>query len=107
MGKEIKSINDIKSGYLVETRNGNLYMCMRSNQEKFDKILIDKNNRFLYFGSYIELKTKYKGPNCFDIIKVYGLSSDPLAVLSFSTKDRPLLYKEELKEMTIEQIEKN
>ena len=40
--KEIKSVNDIKSGYVVRIRNGLLYMCMRSDQNNFCKIGINK-----------------------------------------------------------------
>ena len=92
--RKIKSIEDIKSGYVVRFRNGRLSICMRYEQEFFSKVLIlnsgsvirDTNN------NYDGLKSKIH--KNFDIVEVYGLSSNEYNCMEISTLDRPLLYKE-------------
>lgn len=103
--KEIKSIDDIKSGYLVELRNGKLYMCMRHNQNEFNKVFINVNHEFVsskvYNSNLCCMLTERN-----DIMKVWGLNDFAGCCLSFITKNRPLLYKRnEAKEMTLKQIE--
>lgn len=102
-------LNDIKSGYLVELSNGELYMKMRSGD--FNPILISQSD------SVIELN-KYGGQEDLTdegfagyITKVYGLPKDPRASLMFSTEGRDVLYeyvKQEPKEETnCEDIQEN
>ena len=101
--KKIKSLNDIKSGYVCKLRNGKLYMCMRENQEEFNKVLANQETDIA--GScYDNLDYRFCSSN--DIIEVYGLAnrfhSDPYEI---STYGRPLLYKRpEAKELTVKQI---
>lgn len=103
--RKIKSIEDIKSGYVVKLRNGKFFMCMRYKQEKFSKLFVSKNGFPYVVGSYIGLKSCTDKND--DIVEVYGLSRNQYYCLEVSPNYRPLLYQEEkLKKMTISEIEK-
>lgn len=99
--KEIKSVNDIKSGYVVRIRNGLLYMCMRSDQNNFCKIGINKK-RWISLDPQEYIGLKHKNNIDFDIVEVYGLSILHYKALEISTANRPLLYKE----VTMQEVEK-
>lgn len=102
--KKIKSLNDIKSGYICKTRDGELFMCLRSNQEKFDKIFANQEE-IIYGNCYDELDYRFYDSK--DITEVYGLVSDHYNPYRISTDGRPLLYKRpDPKELTVEQISK-
>lgn len=102
--RKIRSVEDIKSGYVVKFRNGGLLICMRYEQEKLLKVFISDNNVPFPINRYIGLKSKIH--KNFDIVEVYGLSSNEYNCMKISTFDRPLLYKEEKpKKMTISEIE--
>lgn len=106
--KKIKSLNDIKSGYVCKTRDGELYMCLRSNQEKFDKILANQEE-IIYGNCYDELdyhdELDYRSYDSKDITEVYGLVSNHYNPYRISTDGRLLLYKRaDPKELTVEQI---
>lgn len=102
--KKIKSLNDIKSGYVCMTRTGELYMCLRNKQDEFNKILANQEEIIdgdCYDGlNYIYYSSK-------DIIEVYGLVNDYYNPYRISIDGRPLLYKRtDPKELTVEQISK-
>ena len=100
-------MEDIHSGYLVETRDGKLMLCTRVNQKKFTKIFCT-NYRWIYASCYDEdmmCKNIVNGKRLkeYDIVKVYGLVSDSSYYCNsgapFSTQDvlnckdgRPLLW---------------
>lgn len=95
---------DIKIGYVVELRNGDLKMAMRCNQDEFEKILIGENNCYCCFEDIEEDLTG----RCYkqlDIMKIYGLSETKAGALIISTKNRPLLWeREETIEMTMDEV---
>lgn len=102
--RKIKSIEDIKSGYVVKLRNGKFFMCMIYKQEKFSKLFVSKNGFPYIVRSYIGLKSCTDKND--DIVEVYGLSRNQYYCLEVSPNYRPLLYKEEKpKKMTISEIE--
>lgn len=104
--KKIRSVEDIKSGYVVRFRNGRLSICMRYEQERFSKVLISNSGSVIRDtkNNYDDLKSKIH--KNFDIVEVYGLSSNEYNCMEISTLDRPLLYQEEKpKKMTISEIE--
>ena len=100
---KIRNIDDIKSGYIVILRNGDLYMCMRYDQDNFNKVFVNEHGyqKCLYNG------LNHKWYRSLDIVKVYGLVDDncKYEALHLSTENRPLLYIEK-KKMTISEIEK-
>ena len=105
--RKIKSIEDIKSGYVVKLRNGKLLMCMRYEQKNFLKVFVTKSG-----VPFVDVSKHYDGLKSNvhknkDIVEVYGLSSNPFICMDISTDYRPLLYqKEKPKKMTISEIEK-
>ena len=102
--RKIRSIEDIKSGYVVKLRNGKFFLCMRYEQEKFSKLFVSKNGFPYGVGSYIGLKSCTDKND--DIVEVYGLSRNQYYCLEVSPNYRPLLYKEEKPmKMTISEIE--
>ena len=99
-------VNDLKSGYVVETRAGNRYIVTRVKQHGFDKVLVNKDT-FINVNQYDEqLKCKGLDSEC-DIMKIWGLSDDPLEALYVSKVGcRPVLWERpKPKKMTIEAIE--
>ena len=102
---KIESINDIKSGYLIRTRNGKIFICMRFKQECFIKTFTNEKGECLNITCF----NKKLQNNCdhqFDIMKIYGLAKSAQQTLSFDTNGRPLLWeREETKKMTIGQIQ--
>lgn len=109
--EKIKSVEDIKNGYLVRLRNGRLYMCVQDSN--FNKYLLyvddfEKRKNSTFF-SVAESLSNYNGLKGSiiedDIVEVYGFSHSIFNALSLSIEDRDCLY-EERKKMTIEEIEK-
>lgn len=106
MGKKF-DINDLKSGYAVETRDGSRFIVTRVQQNRFRKLLVNRE-RFIVVDSYdndLTSKSLNKGT---DIVKVWGLSDDPLHALCMTdVSERPLLYERpKAKKMTLEDVEK-
>lgn len=100
---KIRSIEDIKSGYVVRLRNGKLYMCMRYDEDKFLKCFVDKDGYWIdAYMAYDKLYNKLK--QCYDIVEVYGLPNYPSRYRDISKSQRPLLYMEK-KKMTVHEIE--
>ena len=104
--RKIKSVEDIKSGYVVKLRNGKLLMCMRYEQKNFLKVFVTKSG-----VPFVDVSKHYDGLKSNihknkDIVEVYGLSRNPFICMDISTDYRPLLYQEEKpKKMTISEIE--
>lgn len=124
-------MKDIHSGYVVKFRNGKLALCMRVG-EKFTKIFaiipdtinslslcwdVREGEDFFYSSRYkghayytydVVRKVPTNDPT-YDIVEVYGLvegvNNYPL-VGTVSTICRPLLWEENVVEMTLEDIEK-
>lgn len=103
MKKEFKK-NDIKSGYVVELRDGSRLMAIRYNQELFNKIIIDEDGEWSHFDQFNnELTSKISSK--YDIMKVYGLSQYPYQALNISPRYRPLLWeRKEPIEMTMDEV---
>ena len=105
MCERIKSVNDIKVGYVVELREGTLLMCMEYGNEGL-KCFAKENSAIL------DINKSYTGFNfnsnyMYDVMKVYGFSKEGSTSANISTDFRDLLYKREKpKKMTIKQIEK-
>jgi hypothetical protein len=120
-------IKDVHSGYVVKFRNNQYAMCTRVG-EKFTKIFTCTDLRAIVSdpkeGVHFFYTSKYKGnayyeynpvhnrtenkPE-FDIIEVYGLINgvkNYLEVGNYCVTYRPLLWKEDVVEMTLEDIEK-
>ena len=107
-------IEALKSGYVVELRNGSRYIVTRVGQSKFSKVLANKNSA-LSVNSY-DKKLHYTNEflkhlsiksDDFDIVRIWGLSDDPLQAFCISEIDtRPLLWERPpVKKMTISDIE--
>lgn len=105
MKNSLKSVEDIKVGYVVELRSGSLLMCMEYGKDGL-KCFADK------ISAILDINKNYTGFNfnsnyMYDVMKVYGFSKEGACTLSLSTDFRDCLYKrEEPKKMTIKQIEK-
>lgn len=84
--------NDLKSGYVVETRDGSRYLVTRVNQNNFTKMLVS-GSRFIAISCYKDDLTFTERLKQNDIVKVWGLSKDPLlAVCINNVENRPLLW---------------
>lgn len=129
MSNKMKNFDmkDVHSGYVVQFRNGTYALCMRVG-EKFTKIFARTGCRILGVtdvkeGTHFFYTSSYKGechyvydPICnrtkpdpeFDIVKVYGLIhgvNNYLMVGDIAITNRPLLWEEDIKEMTLEEVE--
>lgn len=103
MKKEF-SKNDIKSGYVVELRDGSLMMAMRCNQDTFDKILVEKEGEWMPFDC-LNSDLTFNDYREYDIMKVYGLNQYPYRALNISSDDRTLLWeRKETIEMTMDEV---
>ena len=81
---------DLKVGYLVETRDGTLRMVMPSQKEI---VLIRSNGYHRQFNFYNEDLTNCDSFNkANDIVKVWGYSHYSNKVLEFDITDRELLW---------------
>lgn len=105
MYSRIKSVEDIKVGYVVELRDGSLLMCMEYGESGLKcfaskiSVILDINKNYIGFNF---------APNyMYDVMKVYGFSKEGACALSLSTDFRDCLYeREKPMKMTIKQIEK-
>ena len=108
---KINTPDDIKSGYLVELQNGEKYLCVRHDQNKFEKLLINAlSGRIKKISEYDIFFNNYESINKeLDIYRIYGLSNDINTYVCTSTlyesDHRPLLWERKPVEMTKKQIE--
>lgn len=93
MNKKTFTPKDLKSGYVVELRDGSRFLVTRINQGQFIKVIANKT-RFINLNSYDnDLRAKPSTSPEEDIIKVWGLSNNPLLAFCMTNTDgRPLLY---------------
>ena len=99
------TLKDLKAGYVVEQRNGNLKMVMPYGDGGI--CIIEYNGVYgrLLDSSYSDDLKAIGWPE-FDIIKVYGYTEYAHESLRICTEDRPILWqREERKEMTLAEIE--
>lgn len=97
---------DLKVGYLVKYRNGDLRMVMPITQCS-GFVFVNEKGFWLGYEDYDEQLLCTSGKE-FDIIEVYGFSRLPIFTLKTETNDRELLWqREDKKEMTIDEIKKN
>lgn len=95
---------DLKVGYLVEDRAGNLKMVMATTKD-LELIYEDHmtHGSFNMINDDLTSKTKEE----FDIMKVWGFASFAMYTLHFNTENRELLWeRKEKKKMTVAEIEK-
>lgn len=98
------SKNDLQLLYLVVTRDGTKWLVAQSTEEKV--LVNDDMNMWISFYDYNDDLTLSCSPHL-DIMKVYGLSKYPTYSLCYDRSDRNLIWeREEVKEMTLKQIEK-
>lgn len=102
---EMFTKDDLKVGYLVKTRSGELAHVVDTEQNGLCLNYVGGHN---YMRVYTDdlINTSGSGSK-FDIIEVYGLTENGYEAHKFGINDRKLLWKrEEVKEMTIEDIQK-
>lgn len=129
MGNKMKEFDmkDVHSGYVVKFRNNQYAMCMRVG-DKFTKIFARTDHKFVddvKEGVHFFYTSAYKGPFHYvhdlvnsrtkpdpdhDIVEVRGLIRGTNNYLWANDlvhlESRPLLWKEDVVEMTLEDIEK-
>lgn len=93
-------VKDIKAGNLVKLANGQLYLCVKCNEDKQYKVFTRFSGRnILLTGRYH--KFKHKNDSNMDIEFVYGLPSSSVSYsdinLLLNPKYRPVLWKKEEK----------
>ena len=96
--------SELKPGYVVRYRNGNLRMIMPLRDELV-LIEMEKNDpRWSTLTYHNEDLTCRSSPNC-DIVEVYGYSDTRTSVWKFNPNDRQLLWKRsEKKKYTYAQL---
>lgn len=108
---KINTPDDIKSGYLVELQNGERYLCVRHDQNKFEKLLINTlSGRIKKISEYDIFFDNYESINKeLDIYRIYGLSNNintyTCTETLYSSHFRPILWERKPVEMTKKQIE--
>ena len=120
-------MKDVHSGYVVMFRNGTYALVMRVG-DRFTKIFTKTHKRaettdpkegvdFFYTSAYKGSHHYAYSPVCnrtkpdpdYDVVAVYGLVEgvkNYLEVGNYCVAYRPLLWEENIKEMTLEEIEK-
>lgn len=114
MAKQI-TMKDIKSGYVVELRNGSRYIAIRVHQNEFIKGFVNKTDAVsseaydetLHYVDALKCPKKCRFDDR-DIVKIWGLADEPSFALNISdVTRRPLLWERPpVKKMTITEIEK-
>ena len=107
--------DDLKVGYVVKTRNDNLYIVMELNDGRLIFLggvkggwICVKPGTSGYLNAYSDdLLYTDSDDKKYDVMEVYGFAGYSFYSLNVDTQSRPLLWKrEEPKEMTHEEIEK-
>lgn len=81
--------SDLKVGYVVELKNGQLYMVMPRNND----IILDNNDGFMDLNRYTDdFKLSNLNDDDYDIAKIYGFIETKQCSLAINSKDRPLLW---------------
>lgn len=114
---ESMKLKDLRSGYVVELRNGTKWLVARAGND-FTRILVDNNGSWGYldhcYNEDLTMKDSVEGVcggvQTQDIMKVYGLVSNPrhwqnAACTTLGLSYRPLLWRRiEAKKLTVDQI---
>lgn len=100
--------SDLKTGMVVQVRNGDKYLVLLDNPDEPNMNLIGFDGGFLQLVTYDDdmiAQSKYRA---FDIMSVYTLQSSIQNLLTKSHLQYKLLWerKKEIKEMTIAEVEK-
>lgn len=102
---------DIKSGYVVQLRDGDYRMATRVGG--FTKVLVDKFGNWAYLSRWcddLSFASNTKGPDPMDIVAVYGLVREPVNysyAFHLSPTHRDLLWKrKDPTKLTVAEIEK-
>lgn len=98
--------SDLKTGMLIEARNGTKYIVLKDVETKYygvQDLLFACENGFMCSANYTEdLKAK-SGDKQFDIVKVYSRAFEA-EILKIDGEGRELLWqREETIEMTLEE----
>lgn len=106
--------SDLKTGMVVETRNGEKYLVMYS-PDFGKRVFISFDGGFLDLKDYLEDLT-FRQPKYirkfnshdFDIVKIYTLGETLFDILYDKNRlqYKTIWQREEIKEMTIDEIEK-
>lgn len=81
--------SDLKTGYVVELKNGQLYMVMPRN----NGIILDNNDGFMDLNRYTnDFKLRDRNDDKYDIIKIYGFVEATRCSLSINSENRPILW---------------
>lgn len=111
------TLKDIRSGFVVSLRNGSLWLVARAG-ENFERILVDGKGSWGFldrdYNNDLTLKDcvvgVLDGNESRDIVKVYGLISNPrhwqdASSISSGLGYRPLLWtRREVKKLTVAQV---
>lgn len=109
-------LDDLKSGYIVKRRSGEIRMVMRAGQ--FTKVLVGADGKWCYLSDYDTDLCRKHGKCCTDeqlrhakekdIVEVYGLMEGVRNygdTLALSTANRSLIWKRrEAVKMTVSEI---
>ena len=85
---------DLKAGYVVELRSGELCIC---SNYKNGLTINDSKGGYCDFNNYDDYFRNAISDDC-DIIRIYGLRNEPLFSNSISVCGRPLLWEHDKKE---------
>lgn len=105
-------LSDLKTGMRIILRNGEEYIVLKNvitPEGKREDMYVQKNCGFMKQSSYNEDFTTKDSDKSWDIIKVYTQNQGRFldaSVLSCEIEEMDLIWKEDKKEMTIKEIEK-
>lgn len=94
--------DDLKVGYVVKLRNGDVRMYMPCSFCSFS--LVSTNGTIT---SCYDIDLTNTEGSCWDVMEVYGYAQNGSSALMISIQNRERLWtREETKKMTVEEIEK-
>ena len=100
---EVAPKDILKPGYMVELRNGHAYMFLPYAK---GYAFIKENSDPVNLKHY-DCDLNYSENECFDVMKIYGLTNLPQDIMYFIPNERPLLWerkeKSEIK-MTVDEM---
>lgn len=112
---ENMKLKDLRSGYVVQLRNGTKWLVARAGND-FTRILVDNKGSWGYldrcYNEDLTMKDSVEGviggAHTEDIVKVWGLITTPREwnfAAGIATDYRPVLWKrKEVKKLTVDQI---
>ena len=107
--------SDLKTGMIVETREGNEYIvfintCKTESNPDINNVLVGQNNKWLNLYNYNENMEHINGEfeGVFDIVKVY-IPYHPFTFtnITYQKEDRRLIWERDkkIKEVTLKELE--